>query len=118
MRFADGGKIVTKCWRLVQVFASKDFSAAEERATAGRLYDALINTFDDSDIPKKNVIGFASDGCNTMFGGNNSVAQRLNDNFPGLTLSKSVCHSLHLCPSEACKELPRAPGELAREIYN
>lgn len=29
-----------------------------------------------------------------------------------------VCHSAHLCASEACKELPRSCEDMARNIYN
>lgn len=53
---------------------------------------------------------------NTMFGEHNSVAQRMNENYPGLTLSKCICHSIHLCASEACRELRHAPEDLARNI--
>lgn len=31
---------------------------------------------------------------------------------------KCICHSLHLCASEACKQLPRKTEDLARDIYN
>lgn len=118
VRFALEGKIQTKFWRLVQVFLSNDFESANKGATAQHLYDELKNTFDSAGIPEENVSGFASDGCNTMFGSHNSVAQRMRETYPGLTLSKCICHSLHLCASEACKELPRAAEDLARDIYN
>jgi hypothetical protein len=29
-----------------------------------------------------------------------------------------ICHSLHLCASAACKELPRHAEDLARNIYS
>lgn len=31
---------------------------------------------------------------------------------------KCVCHSAHLCASEACKQLPRALEDMARNIFN
>ena len=52
-----------------------------------------------------------------MFGQFNSVASRLINKFPGLTLFKCSCHSLHLCASEAAKKLPRACEELVRQTY-
>ncbi|XP_031358464.1 uncharacterized protein LOC116182101 [Photinus pyralis] len=33
-------------------------------------------------------------------------------------IQKCVCHSLHLCASEACKVLPRYCEDLARDIFN
>lgn len=69
-------------------------------------------------MPLGNIIGFGSDGCNTMFGVKNSVVSRLKENFPGIIIQKCICHSLHLCASEACKVLPRHCEDLARNIYN
>lgn len=38
--------------------------------------------------------------------------------FAGIFIMKCVCHSAHLCVSEACKYLPRLCEDLARNIYN
>ncbi|XP_050063107.1 uncharacterized protein LOC114121778 [Aphis gossypii] len=53
-----------------------------------------------------------------MMGEHNSVASRLRDSCPGIFIMKCVCHSAHLCVSEACKYLPRSCEDLARNIYN
>jgi len=58
-------------------------------------------------IPLVNIIGFASDGCNTMFGPWNSVTSRFKEDFPEVIVQKCICHSLALCGSEACKILPQ-----------
>lgn len=77
-----------------------------------------MESLDAYKIPKCNVIGFGSDGCNTMMGEHNSVASRMRKNFPGIFIMNCVCHSAHLCASESCKMLPRPCEELARNIYN
>ncbi|KAK9977095.1 hypothetical protein ABG768_018916 [Culter alburnus] len=52
-----------------------------------------------------------------MKGKHNSVSSRLRNDLPGITVQRCVCHSLHLCASEACKQLPRRCKDLARDIY-
>ncbi|KAK3931743.1 Zinc finger protein 862, partial [Frankliniella fusca] len=84
---------------------------------ARRLFGLLVQSFNEENVPMDNFVGFASDGCNTMFGTNNSVASRLQESYKGVIVNKCRCHSLHLCASEACKELPRCIEDLARNIY-
>jgi len=36
----------------------------------------------------------------------------------GVYIQKYICHSLHLCSSAACKTLPRACNDLARDLFN
>lgn len=43
-----------------------------------------METFTNYNIPLSNVIGFGSDGCHVMMGGNNSVASRLRKSCPGI----------------------------------
>ncbi|XP_051168521.1 uncharacterized protein LOC127286207 [Leptopilina boulardi] len=112
------GKILSRFWDLQQVFTESDPDGAEEGATARRLFTIMKKTFDKHQIPFANVVGFGSDGCNTMMGGNNSVASRMTELCPGLRVCKCLCHSLHLCASEACKCLPRSTEDLTRNIYN
>ncbi|XP_047505901.1 uncharacterized protein LOC125050238 [Pieris napi] len=64
------------------------------------------------------MIGFGSDGCNTMMGCRNSVSSRFRQLCPGIIVLKCLCHSLHLCASDACKELPHDAEKLTRLIYN
>ena len=66
----------------------------------------------------KNIVGFAADGANVMMGDHNSMKSRLIEDCPGIFILKCICHSLHLCASEACKALPSRCEELARAIYN
>lgn len=40
-------------------------------------------------IPDR-FIGYSSDGCNAMFGKNNSVVSRLNERFPGIYTMKCM----------------------------
>lgn len=96
---------MSRFWELVEVF--KDSNSANEGATASKIYTEVINSFKNENVTLVNIIGFASDGCNTMFGHWNSVASRFKEDFPGAMLQKCICHSLALCASEACKILPR-----------
>lgn len=112
------GKIVTLFWNLVQLFSGDEPNEANIGATSERLFSAIQAEFSSKDIPLANIIGFASDGCNTMFGKHNSVASKLKEALPGIMVQKCICHSLHLCASEACKNLPRRCEDMARNIYN
>lgn len=85
-------------WDLVQLF--KDGNSANEGATAVRIYDEVLNSLRKEGIPLENLIGFASDGCNTMMGQQNSVSSRFKEDFPGVMIQKCICHSLALCASE------------------
>lgn len=120
IRFYDDStkKVETKLWSLVQIFDKFNAEAANAGATGERLFDTVIESFTSENVPTKNIIGFASDGCNTMMGVNNSVSSRLRIMNPGIIILKCICHSLHLCSSEACKHLPRACEDLARDVYN
>jgi len=50
-------------------------------------------------------------------GANNSIASRMILNYPGISIWTCICHSLHLCASEACKILPKRCEDLVRQIY-
>lgn len=102
----------------IQIYSSQDPDVAVEGATADRLFTKIKNLFEEFEIPMENLIGFASDGCNVMFGKNNSVAQKLQEACPNIITLKCICHSMHLCASEACKRLPRRCEDLARDIYS
>lgn len=109
------GKIISRFWDLIQLF---DENTSEHTATAEKIFNKVIESFQKHSIPLENVIGFGSDGCNTMMGVHNSVSSRLRQLLPGITVIKCICHSLHLCASDACKELPIECEKLARDIYN
>lgn len=76
-----------------------------------------MESFRRRDIPPENIIGFESDGCNVLMGKNNSVASRFRETCPGIIILKCICHSAHICASEACKELPRICEDLAINVF-
>ncbi|KAL5238901.1 hypothetical protein ACI65C_006311 [Semiaphis heraclei] len=92
-------------WSLVELFRNSD--DANKGATAIHIYTEVINSFISENVPLNNIIGFASDGCNTMMGSWNSVSSNFKNDLPGIFIQKCICHSLALCASESCKVLPR-----------
>lgn len=52
-----------------------------------------------------------------MMGVNNSVASRFRILCPNIIIIGCICHSLHLCASSACRELPKGSEDLARNVY-
>lgn len=67
---------------------------------------------------RDNLVGFAFDGANTMFGSKHSVKTLLEEDVPGIFVMKCICHSLALCASYASEKLPNNVEELVRNIYN
>ncbi|KAJ2954866.1 hypothetical protein O0L34_g3184 [Tuta absoluta] len=114
----DAQKICSAFWELYKVFKENIDAGDIATANAESLFKALIESFTCREVPLTNAIGFGSDGCNVMMGDNNSVKTRLLNELPGITITKCVCHSAHLCASEACKMLPENLEQLARDIYN
>ncbi|KAJ8960692.1 hypothetical protein NQ314_006032 [Rhamnusium bicolor] len=112
------GKVMTSLWEVTSVFDEKgDPQFLESQGTAEHLFSQIMTAFDKYNIPPTNIIGFGSDGCNVMMGEYNSVSSRFKELCPGIFILKCICHSLHLCSSQACKSLPRATEDLARNIY-
>ncbi|CAH2096117.1 unnamed protein product [Euphydryas editha] len=109
------GKIISRFWDLVQLF---EFSQNDYSANANHLFSLVIKSFDKYSVPLDNIIGFGSDGCNTMMGCRNSVSSQFREKCPGITVIKSIYHSLHLCASDASKQLPPDGETLARAIHN
>lgn len=72
------------------------FQGHVEKATALVIFDAVESAFNRRSIPFGNVIGFGSDGCNTMMGDNNSVRTRFEASCPDIYVSKCFCHSIHI----------------------
>ena len=108
------GDIKTKMMELINLY---DDNNNDIGSTGLSIFNNIIETLVKFNIPFENLIGFAADTTSNMFGQFNSVVSRLIDNFPGLTLFKCSCHSLHLCASEAAKMLPRMCEELVRQTY-
>lgn len=111
-------KMVSKFWDLVPVYDINNPDKVNEGATAKNLFECIINSFKKYEINVNNIIGFGSDGCASMMGKHNSVSTLMKEMFPGIMIVKCICHSLHLCCSQACKSLPRRCEDLARNIYN
>ncbi|CAK1591017.1 unnamed protein product [Parnassius mnemosyne] len=111
-------KIITCLWQLEPLYAKSVTGETSSRGcTAESLYLTIIETFTQRNVPLENIIGFASDGCNVMMGAQNSVASRLRSALPGIQIIKCICHSMHLCANEACKEIPRRCEDLVRNVY-
>lgn len=108
----EKGRIVSSFFDLVELFKGDI-----EAATANVIFVAVINCFKSCNISVDNIIGFGSDGCNTIMGENNSVMTRFQSECPGIFICKCICHSLHLCSSAACKELPTRVEDLPRDIH-
>lgn len=90
-----------------------------DECDATSLYLNIVKYFVDNKIDyKKNLIGFAADGANTMTGSNHSVAQLLKKDCPNLIILKCICHSMALCSSYACQKLPSSVESMVRDIYN
>ena len=111
----EDGYIKTKMLDLVDTY---DWNNNDVGSSGESLYNMIIETFNHHQIPHANFIGFAADTTSNMMGNSNSVASRLRQNFPGITIFKCICHSLHLCASEAARQLPRACEALIRNVHN
>ena len=74
------------------------------------LFQAICKVLKRDQIPFHNMIGFAADTTNVMFGQHNSVVPRLKKEVPELFVLRCICHSAHLCASYA--------EELIRDVYN
>lgn len=117
-RFAEEAAVVSKFWDLVPIFSSDDPEGAGEGATSNKIFFSIIKSLSDFEVPVSNIIGFGSDGCSTMMDKNNSVSSKFKDLCPGIFIMKCICHSAHLCASEACKELPQEVEQLAQDVHN
>ncbi|XP_063826340.1 zinc finger MYM-type protein 6-like [Ostrinia nubilalis] len=100
------GKVLSRFWDLIQLF---EFNQKDYSANARHLFKLVIKSFEKYSVPLDNIVGFGADGCNTMMGCRNSVSSQFREKCPGITVLKCICHSLHLCASDASKKLP--PGD-------
>ncbi|XP_037792079.1 uncharacterized protein LOC119587413 [Penaeus monodon] len=99
---------------LIDIYGDKDKNVG---SSGEALYHMLMNTLNSREIPLYNFIGFAADGASNIMGEHNSLSSRLRANLPGLSVFRCICHSIHLCASEAAKTLPRQCEDLIRHIY-
>lgn len=99
VRFYDPsqGKVVSQFLDLKNIHGN---SNNDKSGTAANLYKTVIDSLDSYTIPHSNLIGFASDGCNSMMGAHKSVASRLKAEFQDITILKCVGMSF---PAFVCK---------------
>lgn len=107
------GIIVTKMLDLLDVYGGNQVHGS----TGESLFNMFFEILERHNIPHNNLIGFAADGAANIMGDYNSLCSRLRQQFPGIIIIKCICHSLHLCASEAAKTLPRHCEDLIRNIY-
>ncbi|KAJ8914868.1 hypothetical protein NQ315_014881 [Exocentrus adspersus] len=111
VRFVDNNSCVIKenLLGLVEV----------EKCDAEGLTRTILDVLHKFDIDHQNVIGFAADNASVMmgeFGGVQAkLKQLINQN---IFVIGCICHSLHLCASEACKKIPSGIEEFVQDIYN
>lgn len=98
-------KIVSALWAMDSIYKDDD---DDSEASAQVLYERILESFDHFEvILRENLIAFGSDGCSTMTGAHNSVAQKFRRDFIGLNTISCPCHATHLCASYAAREIPR-----------
>lgn len=107
-------KVTSTFLALVDLYKDNE----EGLATSQVIFERIVSVLEKNDIPIESCIGFGSDGCNTMMGANNSVMTRFREACPGIYISKCICHSLHICASNAAKKLPRSCENLVKDVYN
>jgi len=120
VRFFDNdiSKICSRFWDLLPVHNLENPDKVHAGATAENIFSSVFGSFKKYNVNVDNIIGFGSDGCSTMMGKNNSVSTRMNEMYPGVFIMRCICHSLHLCCSEACKYLARRLEDFARNVFN
>ncbi|XP_065213012.1 uncharacterized protein LOC135840413 [Planococcus citri] len=64
-----------------------------------------------------NMVGFAADGANVMFGAHNSVATMFKRDVPAIVNMKCICHSLALEVRYAVKKLPSNLESMLSDVY-
>ncbi|XP_065370891.1 uncharacterized protein LOC135963040 [Calliphora vicina] len=92
-----------------------DFKECES-STAKDIFNLLKSTITEKGIPFQNLVGFASDTPNVMFGQYNSVAKFLKNEKPDIAVIKCSCHLIHLVASKACLKLPTYLEDLLRNL--
>lgn len=89
-----------------------------EKATSEILKTVFLESLEKSKLNIQNLIGIGTDGASNLCGKNKSLFTLLKEIIPHLQLIKCVCHSLNICASNACDELPSSLEFLVREIRN
>lgn len=85
--------------------------------TAGQLFNSLSSKLSELGLEIKDVIGFAADTTNVMFGQHSGIVAKIKEVNPKCFFIKCVCHSAALSVSHACKILPRNLEQIVKEVY-
>lgn len=86
--------------------------------TAENIFNSLCKSLRELNLNIENILGFAADTTNVMFGRNNSVVAKIKSVNSNCIFVKCACHSSALAVSYACKKLPKALDQIVKEVYN
>ncbi|XP_011405639.1 PREDICTED: uncharacterized protein LOC105313698 [Amphimedon queenslandica] len=85
---------------------------------AEAIFHSICSVLENDGIPFSNVVGFAADTTNVLFGQHNSIVSRFKQKVSNLFTLHCICRCAHLCASHACEKLPRTPDDLIHNVYN
>ena len=102
-------------WDIVPAYRK---GSEDGKVDAQYIFDAVIKTFQEADIPLENITAFCSDTCNLMMGRCNSVSSRFLQLNPDIAIVKCACHIEHLVAREAVGVFPPECLEMNNLIYN
>lgn len=120
-------KATVKCMAIVIKFFCEKLMKVDTRLlnlilvldeTAAGLFDALKTDLAKHGLELTNLVGFAADTTNVIFGGNNSIVSRIIEANPHCLTMKCACHSCALALSHATSALPRNLEQIVKESYN
>ena len=86
----DINQVVTTLWKIIPILDEYDDNHG---ASANQLFEKITSSFSSENIPLQNIAAFGSDGCITMMGARNSVAQRFREINPDIII-KCPSHSI------------------------
>lgn len=89
-----------------------------EGETSQDLLNALDSVFEERELKWGDMIGFAADTTNVMFGEHSGIVAKMKELNPHCVYVKCVCHSMALAVSHSCKLLPRKLEQFVKEVYN
>ncbi|XP_075163359.1 zinc finger MYM-type protein 6-like [Haematobia irritans] len=86
--------------------------------TGEKLLHSLLAYVAKVGLNPKNIIALGTDGANNLCGARRGLYGLMKEQNSQLILVKCICHSLHLCCSDASKVFPAEVEYLVKEIYN
>lgn len=116
-----------KCMAIVIKFFSDKLMKVDTRLlnlipvigeTAADLFETLKSDLNKHGLEMTDVIGFAADTTNVIFGQNNSIVSWIIEANPHCLTMKCACHSCALAVSHACATLPRNYNYQRGQINN